>query len=482
MSTTVAPEPDPRPASLPSQPARVNGWKEIAGRLGRGVRTAQRWEKLHGLPVHRIGREGGEIVFAFTAELDHWARVMRESGAADVAERPSAPAASPGEAEPAPPSAAQPASRRFRRLVPALALAALALPFVWGAGERRSREGMLLEIAPAAYRAPASWTLTNDVLRVVDANDEPLFERALGLDITGSAASVPTPPGSEGPVRIADVDSDGRSEVLLAAPSRSAAQRQLYCFESDGTLRFVHRARGSVRFGDTSFGEPWAAERVFTTRRANGSPSLWVVSAQPGGWPSWLQELGPDGSVRQQYLTDGNITQLAEARWRGADVVLVGGSDEDQGAASLAVFDRDAVAGSAPATRAGYDCTSCSLGGPRDFFVFPRLCLTPAGSAPRISEIWLQGGDSLVLATLHGREGGTLPGVPDLLRAHYVFNGAKALVHAEISRDYQIAHAALQRRGLVDHAYGPQDDARLFPVLRFDGRGFVPLPPTGVGH
>lgn len=482
MSTTVASEPNSRPASAPPLPARLNGWKEIAGRLGRGVRTAQRWEKLYGLPVHRIGREGGEIVFAFTAELDRWALALRESGAAELAAPPSALRPCASEAARATPDAAHPAARLVRRLAPSLALLALALPFVWGAGERRSREGRLLEIAPAAYRPPASWTLTNDVLRVRDANDEPLFERALGLDITGSSTSRPTLPGNEGPVSIADVDGDGRSEVLLAAPARSAAQRQLYCFESDGVLRFVHHARGSVRFGDTTFGEPWAVEGVFTSRRPSGSPSLWVVSAQPGGWPSWLQELGPDGSVRQQYLTDGSITQLAEARWRGADVVLVGGSDQDQGGASLAVFDRDAVAGSAPATKAGYDCTSCALGGPRDFFVFPRLCLTAAGSMPRVSEIWLQGGDSLVVATAHGRDGGTLPGVPDLLRAHYVFDGAKALVHAEISREYQIAHAELRRRGLVDHDYGPRDDARLFPVLRFDGRGFVPLPPASVGH
>jgi hypothetical protein len=31
---------------------RLNGWKEIAAYVGKGVRTVQRWEKAHGLPVH----------------------------------------------------------------------------------------------------------------------------------------------------------------------------------------------------------------------------------------------------------------------------------------------------------------------------------------------------------------------------------------------------------------------------------------------
>jgi hypothetical protein len=29
----------------------LNGWKEIAGFFGRGVRTVQRWEQQLGLPV-----------------------------------------------------------------------------------------------------------------------------------------------------------------------------------------------------------------------------------------------------------------------------------------------------------------------------------------------------------------------------------------------------------------------------------------------
>jgi len=53
-------------------PPRLTGWKEIAGYLNRGVRTAQRWEREFGLPVRRIGRDRSESVFAFTAEVNAW--------------------------------------------------------------------------------------------------------------------------------------------------------------------------------------------------------------------------------------------------------------------------------------------------------------------------------------------------------------------------------------------------------------------------
>ena len=52
----------------------LNGWKDIASFLGKGVRTVQRWERDYHLPVHRIGKQGGEIVWASRQELDEWLR------------------------------------------------------------------------------------------------------------------------------------------------------------------------------------------------------------------------------------------------------------------------------------------------------------------------------------------------------------------------------------------------------------------------
>ncbi len=50
----------------------LNGWKEIAFYLGRGVRTAQRWEQQSGCPVRRRKGAPRSAVFAFAEELDGW--------------------------------------------------------------------------------------------------------------------------------------------------------------------------------------------------------------------------------------------------------------------------------------------------------------------------------------------------------------------------------------------------------------------------
>lgn len=79
------------PTTSPDPPAadasdRLHGWKEIAAFLCKGVRTAQRWERELGLPVHRIGRERGELVFAYRSARWRRARLDHAFGKADEAD------------------------------------------------------------------------------------------------------------------------------------------------------------------------------------------------------------------------------------------------------------------------------------------------------------------------------------------------------------------------------------------------------------
>lgn len=52
--------------------ACLTGWKEIGAYLGRAPRTAQRWEREFGLPVHRTRTIRSETVTAYAAEIDAW--------------------------------------------------------------------------------------------------------------------------------------------------------------------------------------------------------------------------------------------------------------------------------------------------------------------------------------------------------------------------------------------------------------------------
>lgn len=71
---------------MPDTLGRLNGWKDIAGALKRSVRTVQRWERDYGLPVHRQGPDG-ELIFAYSHELDAWVRAGR-NGSTDAVDVP----------------------------------------------------------------------------------------------------------------------------------------------------------------------------------------------------------------------------------------------------------------------------------------------------------------------------------------------------------------------------------------------------------
>jgi hypothetical protein len=68
---------------LPEGLRALNGWKEIADFLGRGVRTVQRWES-QGLPIHRPNSHRRSAVVAIREELSVWISASPQLSMNDV--------------------------------------------------------------------------------------------------------------------------------------------------------------------------------------------------------------------------------------------------------------------------------------------------------------------------------------------------------------------------------------------------------------
>ena len=69
---------------MPTPPPVLGSWKEIARFLGKGVRTAQRWEHELKLPVHRPSKARRGVVIAFPRELEDWAKHQASSDSPEV--------------------------------------------------------------------------------------------------------------------------------------------------------------------------------------------------------------------------------------------------------------------------------------------------------------------------------------------------------------------------------------------------------------
>lgn len=432
----------------PGDPSnRLNGWKEIAGHLGKRVRT----------PRQRAA-EAEE-----PPPMPAWPPAMSMGPRAE-------------EDDPTDPSRHADGAGPGWRLAAGVLLAIAATLGATALARRGApRAASLTEVAT---RQPAAWRLANESLSVLDAEGRLVFEHRFGFPVGDRVTSESLPPGRHAPAVIADIEGDGWNEVLVAPGTPERTERRLYCFEADGRVRFVHQPKGSRRFGDDEYGEPWLAHRVFVTRGPSGAKRLWATFIHNLLFPSVLRELDPrDGSLLQEYWSNGYLELVTEATWRGRPVVLVGGTNNDHRMASLAVFAPDGVRGAAPAERSGYACRDCAAGGPELLYLFPTLCtVRRSGGQAGLLDAWVEGGDRLRVNVSHSIRSGPVS-------TFYTLGPDGTLLGAEISRELRAHHAALERDGQVDHPFGPADDREMLPVLVHDGgSGFRALAGVPIDH
>jgi hypothetical protein len=469
---------DPAQPNQPSLGSRLTGWKDIAAYLDRGVRTAQRWERDFGLPVRRIGREGAESVFAFTAEIDRW---LESNSAARAQGRPvddsgresSTPNEQPAEGqtpdpEPLPrPDLIHPDHRRQQRWLWLLAAAVVVLGAV---GMWREASTGRLPKGPL----PAAWRVEADTLVVIDAEGQTVWAKQFDVELDEQFYES-QPKNTMGGV--ADFDRDGRREILFIANPANGAwdHSRLYLFNDDGSLRWSYQHRGTVTFGNETLGGPWVVHRVFVTEDPDqpGNEAIWVVSRDPAVFPAVLQRLDiATGQPAGDYWSNGWINTLSLWRSPGGPLLLVGGVSNDQKGPSLAVLKPNRLQGRAPAEQDKYRCVTCAPIDPEAFIVFPkpqRFKMSPgSGSVFRLDTGSATAPVTAVVAYAVAPTGAAATAV-------FRFDTSLQPLIADFSDGYDSVYAQFVRDGTIAPTGPiPQDAAQeLLPLKRWQGGKFV---------
>ncbi len=467
MSASGSPSPEP------IDPDRLNGWKEIASFLGKGVRTAQRWEKEYGLPVHRIGREGGEIIFASRSELTTW---LENGGNRDARhakeddEHHAQPGGQPGQTTAHIGGRGGTSAWAGRRRLSAAAAAVVVLGLLGAWALRRE---------PAD---PDHWRAAGDKLLVYDASDELVFEFDPELDLDESELARPYESRSGGHGVLADIDGDGLREVLFAAHGpQNSPNNAFYILDHDGSalanIRPVHR----VTYGDADYAAPWLPHRVFLTPRPGRSPAIHVTFIHGHNFPTLLLELDGSGNTLAEYWSNGYVRTVAFLRWRGQDVLAVGAANNDFQGSSLALFESGQAIGSAPAAKDAYRCSTCSPLEPSAFVVFPRRCISASAAingVGTVGQVWTDADGSIFVDVEEGMSNyaGHLNSV-----VKYTLDANLNVLRVEPTAGMFAEHYRAFREGLIDHPLTRERDGPLlFPVRVWREDGFVDLPPAPV--
>lgn len=387
----------------------LNGWKEIAGYLGKSPRTVQRWERDLGLPIRRIPTpDGGAIVFAVAADLEAW-RVERQqrhwaddsagdagsdAPPADVAPPASAQPASPASPDPAAPTShpepphdaastvrapgAQPPAA-WRRPVPAWLAAAVAVAF--------GAFGAWIGAGTPASGIPAAWEHDGRYLRTFTQGGRPSWSHDFGRPVTHPAQF--TRAGSYA----VDVNGDAVAELIV--PIRYSQTIRETSAESDAVVAFDRAGRIvwrvqptlDLRDGSQTFHGPWYAYDVVAGVTPEG-PRTWVAFNHHTWWPGFVVEVDPQGRQRVFAMVAGRIHGLTF--WRTATrghLVVAGALRSLQSGTEAAGLFVDV--GGAPVTWPAdgpdhLDCDGCPSGDPLAVIRLPQshieraLTLRPA--------------------------------------------------------------------------------------------------------
>jgi hypothetical protein len=346
----------------------LDSWKEIAAYISRDIRTAMRWEKERGLPVHRVPGDGArQPVFAYKDELDEW--LERKEGSAGT-ERPVEASAAVSARFPETTDGKD--EDRHSRRKRAFLLGAIGLALIAALGivifrHRPAASGIAL-VVRIRFAANA--------IRAYDDADHLLWAHTFPKPIHPEVLKHPEL--TENLVRIADLYGDGGWEALVTVPLEQNADphnislTEIDCFSNTGKLLWSYLPHEYFRFGEYELDGPWIVEDVFVSQTAK--PIIWASLAHYRWGNSFVAELDPaTGKATVRFVNTGPMYKLNETRIGGKPYLLMGGFNNEYAAGILAAIDESkpyAVSPQTAGTR--HKCLNCSEGAPDYYFVFPR--------------------------------------------------------------------------------------------------------------
>lgn len=338
-----------------NDPNRLESWKEIAKFINRDDRTAMRWAKERGMPVHRVpgGKRGG--VYASRKEITAWRGVhsgvdpKQESGA-EIGSFPRL------------------ARREWVWAFAACAFAALVLSIV------------LISSSDPIVRGgiPSQVKFVDSGFQVLDGSSRELWTYNFPKRLDRSFVSR-FGVSLENLVRIGDFRGLGDHEVLVVAPlligpnPEDLFRVEVDLFSSRGKLLWSYVPKGSFQFGEHKLEGPWGIYDVLVSDQGP-KKAIWVSAIHYIWGNAFVAQLDPNtGAATIRFVNTGVIYKLNELRTSQGAFLLAGGFNNEYDSGSLAIINESKPFAASPQTvGTRHKCVSCTEGSPDYYFVFPR--------------------------------------------------------------------------------------------------------------
>lgn len=443
---------------------RLNSWKEIAHYLGKGVRTAQRWEKELGLPVHRIASTGREIIFAFRNEIDRWLLASEQARRDEAAIYK--PADEPAVTVPVPDGTASTLPEGVTRRQPsytnpkalwswassASALLLVALFVVLWSFFVANRLG-----------APEQFHINSSTLAVTDRAGRLLWEKIFDAPFLTARYANDTLLTMRPPVWFGDLDSDSRREtVLLYDPvTRLRSGSFLFCFTDRGEEKWRFAPGKAVRDTQKTYDPPFTIQNFMVADiDEKGTKRIVLTSHHVSDYPNRFVVLDGAGNELSEYWHSGFLEHidLMDLDDDGRQEILLAGVNNGYGSATLVILDSGSLRGASrqapgdPRQLQGFD-----LGYELAVLLFPRSCINQRLENYNLVASLVANDDTIRVEVDEKR------GDPDS-RVTYLLNQSLEVIDASVSDRFKTIHRDLRLSGKLDHDLTGEEIARLRDV------------------
>lgn len=334
----------------------LSSWKEIATYLGCNIRTSRRWEKLLGLPVHRIEGSPRSRVFAYKNELDAW-----------VKKRNDVLPGRPGKTI----KQVFLSLRSAWGLLVLASVAAILFPFFLKRANslcpfRTEIQGS--ELVVFDKKAHELWR-KNTYLENLQTNDfyQSRFNKKSAPDknpLNGLPVSF-----------IRDINKDRRPEILFSIQTVDQTNPILICYDHMGKELWRFRGGKEMIFGSTVYYSDYEIAGFDISDFDNdGRDEIFVLSYHRPDWPTQLVLLDCEGKKLGEYWNSGQLNDylVLDLNEDGKKELILVGLNNEYRKGCLLAFDPGNISGGSPQIKDEFISPDLGPGSELYYLLFPR--------------------------------------------------------------------------------------------------------------